>query len=500
MIMQTTKISKLTTLLIPITLLATTFSTVTRADEIWDQTQKLTAADGQPGDAFGSYVAMEGSIAVIGAPLDDDNGIDSGSAYVINSSTGQQLAKLLPTDGQEDDRFGISVGINGNLAAVSAYHFGNNGYGTGSAYLFDVTTGNQLAKLLTPDGTSNDGYGLSIAVNNNVVAIGAPYADIDTHNGSGAVYVFDATTHQLLYKLSHPAGQFGGDYFGSSVAISGNVAIIGAPGALTAYLYDLVTGQLISQLNEPIDGISSLFAQSVALDGNIAVVGAPMDFDQIGREVGAAYIFDLSNGNSVFKLGSDNPEDGNYFGGRVAVNGNKVLISEIGNSPTGAAFLFDASSGLLLNKLVPKDGQIGENFSSGVAIFGDQIAIGASRSDGIGAVYIFQRRTTNILSVSPEPLIAGTQGTILITNGPPNQNSWLVYSLNGPGEFPVPALNIIIDLTFPQLAVGPTKIDANGNLQWVAKIPNALAGYDIWFQAVQFSNTTNVVDTFVDYQ
>ena len=111
--------TKLHSILLALTFL--TFSCVSMAQaHPWEQIQKIAPSDGAQSDWFGASVAMDGNLAVIGSYLDDDNGTDSGSAYVFDITTGQQLFKLLASDGSFGAYFGFSVAINGNLAVIGA--------------------------------------------------------------------------------------------------------------------------------------------------------------------------------------------------------------------------------------------------------------------------------------------------------------------------------------------------------------------------------------------
>jgi hypothetical protein len=212
------------------------------------QTTKLVANDGSSGDSFGVAVAVSGNTAIVGARNDADLGPGSGSAYLFDIATGQQLAKLLPSDGAIGDGFGTSVAISGNIAIVGSPDNRNVGLRSGSVYVFDAATGVQMAKLVAVDGAMFDDFGVSVAVNGRTAIIGA-YFDDDRGADSGSAYVFDIPTRSLLAKL-HPNDAEAGDEFGNAVAVWGNTATIGAfwktdtvQGAGAAYLFD-VTNQL----------------------------------------------------------------------------------------------------------------------------------------------------------------------------------------------------------------------------------------------------------------
>ena len=115
-------------------------STTTAYADLGDQLFKLLADDGAQFDEFGISVAISGTTAIVGAWQDDDNGPASGSAYLFDTTTGQQIAKLLPDDGVNGDQFGISVAISGTTAIVGAYEDDDSGLDSGSAYLFDAAS------------------------------------------------------------------------------------------------------------------------------------------------------------------------------------------------------------------------------------------------------------------------------------------------------------------------------------------------------------------------
>ncbi len=255
---------------------------------------RIRPNDGADLDAFGSSVAISGTTVVVGSPGDDDRGSYSGSAYLFDSTTGLQLFKLRPSDGSILDLFGGSVAISGTTAIIGADGDDDNGECSGSAYLFDTTTGQQLFKLLPSDGQSRDYFGRSVAISGTTAIIGAP-GDDDNGVSSGSAYLFDTTTGQQLIKLLLSDGA-AFDGFGGSVAISGTMAILGAngddngPASGTAYLFDTTTGQQLFKLL-PSDGAAGdLFGESVAISGNTVIVGAIWDDDN-GESSGSAYLF-----------------------------------------------------------------------------------------------------------------------------------------------------------------------------------------------------------------
>ena len=483
-------------------------ASITQAEPPWDQTQKLLASDGAASDQFGRSVAVSGNTAVIGAKLDDDNGTQSGSAYVFDLTTGQQLFKLLPTDGAVGDEFGNSVAVSGNTAVIGAW--GDDGLGTdsGSAYVFDVSTGQQLFKLLATDGTASDSFGNSVAISGNTAVIGAEFDD-DFGTDSGSAYVFDITTGQQLFKLLATDGE-AYNRFGFSVAVSGNIAVIGAvlgngnvAGSGSAYVFDITTGRQLFKLLATDGAAADEFGISVALSGNTAVIGAVLGNGNVA-DSGSAYVFDITTGGQLFKLLATDGAEGDLFGNSVAISGNTAVIGAESDGDSGydsgSAYVFDITTGEQLFKLLANDGAARDYFGGSVAVSGNIAVIGAESDDdrgtSSGSAYIFeQQRTPNLLTITPDPLIAKQDGTFNITQALPNQRTGLIYSLDGLQKIFIRQLNVVIDLANPKLATGPKLTDVNGDLQFILPMPGILGPLNVWFQAVQQRNVTNFVAT-----
>lgn len=153
--------------------------------------EKLLAADGAADDYFGYSVGVSGIHAVIGAHQDDDSGPSSGSAYVFryNGSHWIEDAKLVASDGAENDEFGAAVAISGDTAVIGAWLDDDLGNWSGSAYVFefDGSIWTQEAKLIPSDGGYGDWFGAS--------------DDDDNGLGSGSVYVYDINCPGVLPEL-----------------------------------------------------------------------------------------------------------------------------------------------------------------------------------------------------------------------------------------------------------------------------------------------------------
>ena len=157
------------------------------------ENEKVLASDGAAGDRFGSSVSISGDYALIGSFLDDDNGTNSGATYVFHRSGNNWMeqAKLLASDGDESDFFGISVSISGDYALIGASGNNENGSNSGAAYVFHRSGNNwtEQAKLLASDGAAEDRFGSSVSISGEYALIGA-WGGGDNGNTAGAAYFF----------------------------------------------------------------------------------------------------------------------------------------------------------------------------------------------------------------------------------------------------------------------------------------------------------------------
>ncbi len=214
---------------------------------------------------------------------------NAADSWEVNPSKfGDLLHTFEPRVTQAGSEFGYAVASDGDLTVVGAPYADNQNYpDVGRAYVFNSTTGVLVATLENPSPTdSSDFFGYSVAISGNTVVVGA-YKDNGGATDAGAVYIFDATTGSLLWTLSKPT-PVAYDYFGISVGISGNTVVVGvdqddtgATDAGAAYVFDATTGSLLRTLSKPTPVAYDYFGASVAVSGDMVVVGA------FGEDTGA---------------------------------------------------------------------------------------------------------------------------------------------------------------------------------------------------------------------
>ncbi len=372
----------------------------------------LKASNTDVNDGFGKSVAVSGDIAVVGAPFEDSNGTgvnpasqadnsasSSGAAYVFVRSNGVwiQEAYLKASNTDPGDAFGRSVAVSGNIVVVGALHEDGGGRGvnapsdngaedSGAAYVFVRSNGAwiQQAYLKASNADSRDGFGNSVAISGNVIVVGAAgecsagksaksSASDNSTEGGGAAYVFvrsNGAWSQDAYLKAKNADV--DDFFGASVAVSGDTVVVGASG-------------------EDSDG-SGIHQSSVSDNGL--------------EDSGAVYVFERRDRawrlSAHLKASNSDEDDG--FGGRVAISGDTVVVGtpyEDGNG-TGVNSIFqhdngayDAGAAYVFKRdrkgrwrqeayLKASNTEAQDGFGESVDVSGDVVVVGARSEDGSG--------------------------------------------------------------------------------------------------------------------
>ena len=401
-------------------------STITGYEYLQAQAAKLTASDGALGDNFGRSVSVDGDTMVVGANKDDDNALNSGSAYVYIRQSGawSQVAKLTAFDGASEDGFGFSVSVDGDTVVVGAYLEDDNGAASGSAYVFTKlptgwTTTSTAAKLTASDGAADDYFGFSVAVEGETVVVGA-YQDDDDGPNSGSAYVFTKpaggwTTTSTAAKLTASDGATG-DNFGISVAVNGDTVVVGAwwdDGERgSAYVFTKpatgwTTTSTAAKLTAFERAADDYFGRSAAVDGDTVVVGAPRDDDK-GEDSGSAYLFakpaaGWATATETAKLTASDAAADDEFGFSVAVDGDTVVVGALydddNGEDSGSAYLFAKpgtgwATATETVKLAASDGASDDWFGRSVAVDGDTVVVGAHQEDdngsNSGSAYVYE--------------------------------------------------------------------------------------------------------------
>ncbi|MBS1795246.1 MAG: FG-GAP repeat protein [Acidobacteria bacterium] len=452
----------------------------TRSGTVWSQQAKLTADDGAANDYFGTSVAIDGETIVVGAYFDDVGAnANQGSAYVFTRSgtTWTQQTRLTAADGAASDLFGLSVAVSGGTAIVGSYSdtVGANAV-QGSAYVFTRagTVWTQQAQLTAADGAAADRFGNAVALSGDTALVGASLDDVGATGNQGSAYVFTRSgtvwTQQAQLVAADGAA---GDYFGNAVALSGDTALVGAYADDVAASSDLGAAYVFTRSGStwsqqakllPADGAAGdNFGTSVALDGETAVVGAIYSNVGANADQGAAYVFNRAGAvwTQQTKLAAADGIAYDYYGRSVAISGSVIVAGcdsdDVGaNADQGSAYIFRVlgSSWSQEALKVAADGAANDQFGYGVAISGDTAIVGTPYDDvganaNQGSVYVFTRAGTawtqqaqltaddgaasdyfgNSVAISGETALIGAFNDDVGANG--NQGSAYVFTRAG---------------------------------------------------------------------
>jgi hypothetical protein len=274
----------------------------------WVFTQKITDATGSANDYFGASVAINGNYAIVGIPNDDVGAnIDQGSVniYFFNGSSWVFTQKLTDGSGLAGDGFGGSVALSGSFAVIGANGDDNGGSNEGSASFYQQLLGSFIFKQKSFDSTpeTNNYFGGSVSISGNYAIVGVPGDDIGptADLGSASIFFYNGSNWTFTQKISNSFVPVAAR-FGSSVSISGNYLVVGAPqdgsgafdnqGSANFYRYNGSTWVKTNTFIE-FDTFDDEFGYSVSLSGDYAIVAAwnESQFHPITGNQGSATIY-----------------------------------------------------------------------------------------------------------------------------------------------------------------------------------------------------------------
>ena len=376
---------------------------------------KLTAPDAERGHEFGSAVAVQGNVAVVGAPGDASAGFGTGAAYVFEkTTTGWQLQQKLVGPDASHSFFGASVAIDNDRIVVGAYGDFNVDVGAGAAYVF-VHVGTKWtpeAKLIGSENSAFDSFGISVAIKGDRIVCGA-FGNSDLNQSEvGSAYVFRRIQGLWLQEQELTASDGASlARFGLSVTMNDDTIVVGADGdaelgffsgAVYVFTFDGSSWIQQQKLHAQDAQESASFGYHVAMDGDTLVIGAPQN--AVGNHtLGAAYVFTRRSQGWLQdrKLVAKDSDAFDGFGLRVAINNDTIAVGSTRDSDAvidaGAAYVYkrNGQSGWSLDeKLFASDAAQNDSFGCAVAVSNNSVVVGAiGKSDvalNAGAAYIYE--------------------------------------------------------------------------------------------------------------
>ena len=421
-------------------------------------------------DYFGQSVSISGNYVVVGAPFEEATTGEqsSGRVYVFDVSTGNLLRTLNDSNAYGtplNDLFGWSVSLSGNYVIVGAPGEADaGGTASGKAYIIDVTSGSLLHTLSNPNpyGTStDDNFGKSVSISGNFAVVGAPYESAPGETNTGAAFLFDVASGNLLHTLEDSVGALeypSGTFFGTSVAVGGTKVVVAGPewtyywGSESAskagriVTFSTSTGTEIFKKYGPRTvrtASGDTFGAGVAIDGDYMVIGSPGADSAYGPNSGKAFVVDRLTGSVISVL--DNPStamDG-FFGSSVDINGTNVIVgAPAENNSSGMAYIFNATTGAIIHTLNNPNAYgtpDGDQFGTSVSISGNYAVVSApSEGDAGGStsgkVYIFNVSTGSLLFTLNNPNAYGTSAGDMFGNRVSVDGNYLVVGAPTEGD------------------------------------------------------------------
>ncbi len=275
-------------------------------DEEWKLIQRITSSDAMAGDFFGASVAIEGNNLFVGAHLQDGKGIDSGAVYHFTKQASGEFAqhkKLIPSSLKAGALFGNAMALDGDKLAIAAYGYDGKSPGGGAVYMYHEV-GNDwkpIVKLEASKRKAFSEFGWSIDLNNNTLAVAAPYED-ESGRPSGVVYVFNYTKNNWKFqdRLRYQDNEWK-ERFAAAVSLNDGYLLVGAPYGV-GYLYQEIDNpdkapdvrkynshwKQVEKIMGDFPYMDTLYSRAIDLSGGRALMGIPSGQDS---RQGIAYIF-----------------------------------------------------------------------------------------------------------------------------------------------------------------------------------------------------------------
>jgi hypothetical protein len=434
---------------------------------------KLDASDSSAWGQFGTASDISGNFAIVGACGENKDEAGNhpmdfaGAAYLFERDADgnwNEVQKLVASDRAIDDHFGFSVSISGNYVVVGAPYEDEDSLGenmldaAGSVYIFKrdgYGNWNEVQKIVASDRAEEDFFGSSVDISGNYILVGAAQEDEDESGGNtldfaGSSYVFerDENGHWSEIQKLVASDRAVRDFFGNSVSISGDYAVIGAfeededtlgentmNDAGSAYIFkhnesghwDEVRKIVASNRNE-----DARFGYRVGIYDKYIIVSAPYGYNDKLLEntvfsvksafTGSAYIFEcneIGNWNEVQKIVASDRAEEDFFGSSVDISGNYALVGAYDEDEdasgentldlAGSAYVFERDENRNwseVQKLVAPDRAENEKFGISVGISGNYAIIGncSAVPTSNGSVYIFES-CTQATSTDPDNIL-----------------------------------------------------------------------------------------------
>jgi hypothetical protein len=443
-------------------------------------------ADAEWVDFAGAAVSLSGTTALVGVPNDDDVATLGGSAvfFRFDGLQWSQEQKVLAPDGGYSEMFGSAVAVQGDVAVIGApKHSYSDNQGAVYVYRFDGVTWQLEEQLTASDATNQQHFGTSIELEGSCMVIGAP----STGGSNSSAYVFEHDGNSWIEQQKIVASVASG-HFARAMSLEGDVLIIGAAqgdgaafrsGIAFVYRHD-GSSWIEEEILQASDGAYlDFFGVAVALSDNRVLIGAHRKSD-IAPDAGAVYEFqyDGNSWNETDQIYSSTERE--HYGRAVELRDDLALIGASNegarlNTPSVYLYRHDGTEWVQRDRLIASDTRSVDRLGESLSLDGDLLLAGAPQAEevsggyAVGAGYLF-RVTKLELRATPKVILAGETLTVLTRRGAPNNFVLkMIVEVNG------------APLTIPLLLL---QFAADGVAQFSTPVPAGLEGIQVTFQSI----------------
>ena len=276
-----------------------------------------------------------------------------------------------------------------------------NGSSSGSVDIYKISDPTYERKITPSDGGTNGYFGNALSISGDIIVVGSP-GDDDKGSNIGSVYIYKISDPTYERKITPSDGVYN-DYFGNALSISGDIIVVGSPGAVvngnidgSVYIYKISDPTYERKITPSDAGTNDYFGKALSISGDIIVVGSPYDDDN-GSSSGSVYIYKISDPTYERKITPSDGEANDFFGSALSISGDIIVVGkpydDDNGSSSGSVYIYKISDPTYERKITPSDGEVSDVFGNSVSISGDIIVVGSPYDDdngsNSGSVYIY---------------------------------------------------------------------------------------------------------------
>ncbi|MBC8479284.1 MAG: hypothetical protein H8D46_02370, partial [FCB group bacterium] len=331
------------------------------SDSYWITEGELIPSYSHINDDFGQAVAVSGSLALVSAPAFDPGGMSaSGVVYAFERINGswQETAQISGSNTDFSDYFGSAIDLDNQTAVIGGYNIDIPEINSGGVYFFELIneTWIETAFFTCPTPDQEDQFGYSVSVDGDVAVVSAR-RDLEGSNEFGSAFVYTRVSGEWVFRQRlEPVSNTAGRIFGESVAVQDSLILVGAanngidPSAKgKGILFAFEDGQWeeTAVFTAPDGQVQDDFARSVAFENNLIAIGAPFNFDapESLSGNGSVYLYGFNDGSwrSLSRISAFNGSIMDRFGSSVSISGTTILAGAPGwdnpASNSGSAYV-----------------------------------------------------------------------------------------------------------------------------------------------------------------